>query len=453
MSAFMKPNVFSRAMIMASLFIVIGSILAPVAPAQKYPIALGKKTPMSPRNQADYAALVYQYAKAACIDITNAPVSESKISGNVTGTASGDVTLPVTGTVTGPLTGTITKTEGGKTSTETVRIDDVRGDLTGNLDTRVSTRVHGTVSGTASGSNQPCEINVPEALRLRNALVFTALAQSDEVFRDYRTKRRRWSDGFELLMNFLEIGLTTATSITNGLRPKSVLADVTTLLQGTHRAVTKDLRLQENQVLFNVMETKRSTIYIEILGKLDKPDSAYSYPMALMDIMRYCKAGTLDEALAELSATTGIAKKTVEGKVIESNNAYFGSVPSKADLDLDAKTSKILTGLANQMVVTDPTVTAQTDARTAAIKSYQAIVDAIDANEDVLVAIQAIEPVNNALTAIRDELKVKDSPDIAKKFLIFRRVAFQNKNKEGFDGIFKKIKQIIVDNGNEKEEG
>jgi hypothetical protein len=330
MLTFPKPEIFPRFLTMAMLLIVFGCIFVPVASAQKYPIALGKKSPMSPRNQADYAALVEQYAIAACI----------------------------------------------------------------------STASHNRSTG--------CTYNASEADRLRTDLVFTALSQSDEVFRDYRTKRRRWSDAFELLANFLEIGLSTAVSITNGLRAKSVLSDVTTLIQGTHRAVSKDLRLQENQVLFNVMETKRGEILSQMLDKLTKPDSVYSYPVALMDIMRYCKAGTLDEALAELATNTGIDKRATDEKVLQKSETLAGIVPTPVQANLSKKARDLLVQLRNESVIPSPDTEAAQKVRAQVLVTLKNILKAM--KEDGVV-LKAFKDHDSLQTIFNEMEKAADKGD------------------------------------------
>jgi hypothetical protein len=340
------------------LIFTISFFTVPV-PAQKYPIALGKKAALSPRNKSDYQAIVEQYAQAACIS-----TAEHDYSAN-------------------------------------------------------------------------CTYNAPIANKLRNDLVFLAIAQSDEVFRDYRTKRRRWTDAFELLANFLEIGLTTATSITNGLRAKSVLSDVTTLLQGTHRAIDKDLRLLENQVLFNVMETNRAQIYGEILLNMNKPDSQYSYPMALMDIMRYCTAGTLDEALGDLATTTGQAKKEAQAKVVNSKNILLGTIPTQETLDLSDSARVIMDRLG------EDAASANAGTRAKAQASLLNIVKAISDDQPLMKKINSVDALKSAFDSLTAEAGgAKDPKKMVELLGDVRFLVFSN--KAGTETFLKKI----IDNGN-----
>lgn len=168
-----------------------------------------------------------------------------------------------------------------------------------------------------------------EATRLRNNLIFLVIAQADTVFINSRAKRRGWTDVLDAFMDFLQIGLTTSATISNGARAKSVLSSLSTLIQGSHSVLQKDFKLKENQIYFNTMEAKRAKIFKEILDNMKEPDSSYSFPMALLDIMKYSKAGTLDDAMSELAASTGKQKQDEETNVVDSKKVLIGSVATK----------------------------------------------------------------------------------------------------------------------------
>jgi hypothetical protein len=353
MLTFPKPNIFSRALILAALFIVIGSIFAPTTPAQKYPIALQTDTTLSPRNKVDYEGIVKQYKADACL-----------------------------------------------------------------------------------GTDASCVRNVAEATRLRNDLIFIALAQSDAVFKDYQQGRRHKTQIFELFLDILEIGLSTATSITNGERAKTVVSDILTFVQLSHKSADKNLLLKETQVLFNAMIAKRARVKQEIVLNMAADDSTYSYPMALMDVVRYYAAGTIDEALGELESSTALQKQNALNDLQIVSDAMVSNPATKSQRDAAVQAGRNINSL---LGATTNTSTAAD--KEAAVKKLNSITAAIDSAN--LVPDKAKFPDLNAKYA---EIKKADS-DPRTRLLALKTFRTLARQEPEFSENLAKIDVIIADSG------
>lgn len=147
--------------------------------------------------------------------------------------------------------------------------------------------------------------NTEDATLARNRLIAVTVEQVDTVFNDYRKKSRKRTDTLSFLFDFLEIGASSAISILNGERGKTLVGEGLSLFQGSRSAFNKDFRFLERQILFNKMVAKRSQKLTEIYKKLDVDTNTYSWEQARQELREYFFAGTIDEALSSLSRDTG----------------------------------------------------------------------------------------------------------------------------------------------------
>lgn len=167
----------------------------------------------------------------------------------------------------------------------------------------------------------------------RNRLVFLAVSQIDNNFRYYQRNRRVARDLFQTVMDILEIGASTAISITNGARAKSIIGEGLTFIQGGRASANKNLKLLEMQILFNKMIEKRSEILTSILDKCNLSDEQYPFDRALVDITAYFNAGTMDYALSALNNDTGAAAKAAQDLLQAKINAGITGAPSQKQID------------------------------------------------------------------------------------------------------------------------
>jgi len=147
--------------------------------------------------------------------------------------------------------------------------------------------------------------NTDDARLARNRLIAVTVEQVDTAFNDYRKKSRKRTDALSFLFDFLEIGASSAISIMNGERGKTLVGEGLSLFQGSRAAFNKDFRFLERQILFDKMVADRSLKLTEIYKKLGLDTNAYSWEQARQELREYFFAGTIDEALSSLSRDTG----------------------------------------------------------------------------------------------------------------------------------------------------
>lgn len=148
--------------------------------------------------------------------------------------------------------------------------------------------------------------NHPEqALRDRNRLIYLAVDQMDLNFYDFQKNTRKKRALFQTVLDILEIGASTAISITNGVRAKTLIAEGLGFVQLSRSAINKNFSLKETQILFNKMVAKRANVLATILTKSVQTVDQYPFEAALIDLIGYYRAGTFDGALENLNIDTG----------------------------------------------------------------------------------------------------------------------------------------------------
>lgn len=139
----------------------------------------------------------------------------------------------------------------------------------------------------------------------RNRLIYIAVEQIDTEFNNYRKNSRKKSDVLQFLFDFLEIGASTAISVINGERAKSVIGEALTGFKATRTSANKSFRLLETQILFNKMVSNRAKRLSIIYGKLNDDTNSYPWERARTELKDYFFAGTIDDALSSLNIDTG----------------------------------------------------------------------------------------------------------------------------------------------------
>lgn len=143
------------------------------------------------------------------------------------------------------------------------------------------------------------------AKRLRNKLIYISVEQIDEVFQGYRRKTRKKTEWLQFILDFLEVGASTAIAITNGERAKEVIAEALTGFKGGRSSLNKNFKLLETQILLNKMVANRSARLSEIYKKLNDDVVTFPWERARSELRGYLYAGTIDDALNSLSIETG----------------------------------------------------------------------------------------------------------------------------------------------------
>jgi hypothetical protein len=181
------------------------------------------------------------------------------------------------------------------------------------------------------------------AKRLRNKLIYISVEQIDEVFQGYRTKKRKRGEWLQFLLDFLEVGASTAIAITNGERAKEVIAEALTGFKGGRSSLNKNFKLLETQILFNKMVANRSARLKEIYDKLNNDVVSYPWERARSELRTYLYAGTIDDALTSLSIETG-DEAGDQQKALEETKRRAGvfSAPTAAEVLASTTNAKAL---------------------------------------------------------------------------------------------------------------
>lgn len=149
----------------------------------------------------------------------------------------------------------------------------------------------------------------------RNRLIAMTISQIDLNFGFYQRNRRIQRNLFATVVDILEIGASTAISITGGARSKALIGEGLTFVQGSRDKINKNLRLQEQQIFFNKMIEKRADVQKRILGRLNNSIVDYPFELAYVDLVDYYEAGTMSSALADLAADTGSSASDAQNQL------------------------------------------------------------------------------------------------------------------------------------------
>ena len=203
----------------------------------------------------------------------------------------------------------------------------------------------------------------------RNRLIYLAIDQMDLNFYDFQNSTRKKRAFFQTVLDILEIGASTAISIVNGTRAKTLIAEGLGAVQAGRTSINKNFALKDTQILFNKMVEKRALVLATILTKSVQPVEQYPFEAALIDLIAYYRAGTFDGALENLNIDTGSAaaaatkavtalkiKTTADlGRAKILDELYSGLIVRARNNDAAAivKLKAALTTLASQNIATD----------------------------------------------------------------------------------------------------
>ena len=209
----------------------------------------------------------------------------------------------------------------------------------------------------------------------RNQLISLTIAQTDLNFISYQKKKRHRRAILDTLFDILEIGAATAITITNGERARTIISEGLGFLQLSRQSVNKNFSLKETQILFNKMVAKRAETQAAILRKFGQEDSQYSFATAMIDLIAYYRAGTIDGALDHLGIDTG-AEAQAALEVLE--NVKLSPPATKADVATARAASDVLFDLLTALQ--DPDAAKQK----AATDRLIAIVTELEKNKSVV---------------------------------------------------------------------
>ncbi len=135
-------------------------------------------------------------------------------------------------------------------------------------------------------------------------MVYGVMAEIDYVYHNYEVALFMNEGAFRVAGDVLQLGLGTASTITNGERAKTVLSAALTGVSGVNLSIDKNFfRQQTVQALLSSMQANRDRIKTTILKRLSEDAVSYPFQAARSDLTAYFFAGTLPAALQQLHQT------------------------------------------------------------------------------------------------------------------------------------------------------
>ncbi len=152
----------------------------------------------------------------------------------------------------------------------------------------------------------------PAAAKIyRDRMVYGLMADIEYLFRDYESNLFVNSAKFNIEANFLELGLTTAATLGNGARAKTILSALGAAATGNRLSIDKNFfRERTFDAIVNAMEARRSAVEKRILDQMVKSVDLYPFEAALKDLREYFFAGTLEGGLTELQQQMSTVART-----------------------------------------------------------------------------------------------------------------------------------------------
>jgi len=145
-----------------------------------------------------------------------------------------------------------------------------------------------------------------EARPVRDLMINRIITDVQVDYKAYEEKLFKGRALFDTGSDVLGIAVTTAATISNGERVKSILAATATALTGSQLSISKNyFREKTTEILITKMQASRETIRSRIIGKMRMPPDQYSFDEAWSDLVDFYYAGTIQGALLALSQQVG----------------------------------------------------------------------------------------------------------------------------------------------------
>ena len=142
---------------------------------------------------------------------------------------------------------------------------------------------------------------------LRDKMIDRILLNIDLNYREFEDRFSVNRAGFNTAADFLELSLSTAATIVNGERVKTVLDAALTAAKGTRLSIDKNfLREKTTEIIISQMRANRDKITKRIYEQMaNYTVQQYSMERAWRDLIELFYAGTIQAGFATLSDETG----------------------------------------------------------------------------------------------------------------------------------------------------
>lgn len=146
-------------------------------------------------------------------------------------------------------------------------------------------------------------LSAPDA-ETRNKILLGMMTSIDLQYHDFRTSLVANQKHFLSGMDALQLGANVASALTGSIGVKENYDQLSILLLGTKNIVDSNYLFKQTiWALLGKMDEQRANKYTEVLGKLGQDTNQYPSPQALQDTIAYYQAGTLTDAVIELTKT------------------------------------------------------------------------------------------------------------------------------------------------------
>jgi hypothetical protein len=187
----------------------------------------------------------------------------------------------------------------------------------------------------ATASDDAAAAGLAKAIRLRNKMAYSLMAEIDYAFGDYETRLFINEGSFHVASDFVQLGLAAGSTVTVGARGKTILSALLSGVTGTSLSIDKNFfRQQTVEAITSSMEANRDRIKTVILQQLKQDTSTYPFEAARSDLIKYFFAGTLSGGLLELHQDAAANAKTQQTKMnlVQVTNITAADVKTMTDL-------------------------------------------------------------------------------------------------------------------------
>jgi len=147
----------------------------------------------------------------------------------------------------------------------------------------------------------------------------------DDSYREYRITLHHFADDGDLAMDIGALGLTTAATLTPAAAAKTILAAMSTGLQGSKATINEDLLYKQTiEMLISEMDSDRAQQFNLMLQ--EQAAGGYSMSQAMDDLLEYYADGTWDHALTALQARAALTQATSQATLI-ATKTHLASAP------------------------------------------------------------------------------------------------------------------------------
>jgi hypothetical protein len=158
----------------------------------------------------------------------------------------------------------------------------------------------------------------------RNKIVYDLLGMIDTEHAKFMNDIKNSVAGKNILADFFVLGLNAAGAVTGGEAIKTILAVTSGAVVGANSSIDKN-EFANNTInsIYCQMMASKLKIETKIMTALKLNTTEYPLEAALRDVWHYYLAGTLLQAVADLTQTTATKKTEADNELqnTQSNNA------------------------------------------------------------------------------------------------------------------------------------